>query len=256
MRLIRYMIMICFLGGASLVVNAQHAKDMVVGISAANQLKILVAETCEILLPETSNHNPFFSGWLSTAYGFNALHENDPNNDFFMMSGAHQISLKILRLENYLNNEPLLGFLVADVISGAFIDETNEAILIGSSNLHHHFNWHINDDSQSNIWQYSVDSDWRGRIAVTFILVDNGSYYDSEPFTFIFTNDDFPIGDITDDDQVDINDLTSLANYWLDEACIETACLSSDINQDGFIDLQDFGWIVKNWLILPEMCSL
>jgi serine protease len=56
-------------------------------------------------------------------------------------------------------------------------------------------------------------------------------------------------GDITGDCRVDLADLEILAQHWLEGDCAAANgfCNGADINQSGFVDLEDFATLSVNW---------
>ncbi|MBN2019514.1 MAG: S8 family serine peptidase [Sedimentisphaerales bacterium] len=59
----------------------------------------------------------------------------------------------------------------------------------------------------------------------------------------------FPIaGDFEPDEDVDLADLSTLANYWLTSCTGPEWCNSSDIDQSGLVNFTDFAAFAANWL--------
>jgi len=58
-------------------------------------------------------------------------------------------------------------------------------------------------------------------------------------------------GDFDSNKLVDINDVITLASWWLSSCGIDH-CQAVDIDLDGNIDLEDFADITENWGITVE----
>lgn len=65
------------------------------------------------------------------------------------------------------------------------------------------------------------------------------------------------VGNLNDDDVVDILDLSILINHWL-ESCgaANDWCEGADLNHDGIVNFVDFAILVGNFGDCPEECEL
>ncbi len=248
------LIVLCFCVNVS---HAQHIGDIWVGITDSDQLKVTFVPECEILL--TDSGSTIFPGWTNNIPGFDHIVTYDPNStgEIYPMSGSHDIRLEIVSLTNFVNGDNFQGFHALNNVTFDIADEPGNSIELGSSNLHIHPIFFINNDENNNTWIYSVDPDWVGRVEVTFKLTDSGSYSDSEPFTIVFTNDEYMLADINHDNIVDMHDLAALGAQWDQTGCVlPDWCQGADINQDGQVSTGDLFWLAHKWLDTPEDCSL
>ena len=56
-------------------------------------------------------------------------------------------------------------------------------------------------------------------------------------------------GDVNNDDEINLVDLNTFALYWLEENCnCPDCCEGADLNQSGWVDLQDFALLAGGWL--------
>lgn len=96
-------------------------------------------------------------------------------------------------------------------------------------------------------------SDGSNLLWMTFYIYDESAdadqYLPSEPVTIVFNREPLS-GDLVIDGNVNIDDLTELAHYWLkDDASIENDFYErADSNRDGRVDLFDFALLADNWL--------
>ena len=59
----------------------------------------------------------------------------------------------------------------------------------------------------------------------------------------------YPIGDMTCDCRVDLDDFSILSSRWFDTTCINTNwCDGSDLDMSGSVTVDDFGVFAENWL--------
>lgn len=219
------------------VAMAQHAGDIFVGRSAADQLKNagFPVSLNLIYLPPSDG---ILHGWADNTPGFDRVITDDPDRDLFRMRSGANIFLVIDAIDPALR-----------VIDGSFnvFDDPGEAARLGNENLHTHLIWHIDDrdadfDPEQCLWD------------ATFILHDdNGRHSDSAPFTMSFTN--VPLreadGDFEPDGDVDLDDYRALSVCLSGPAArpapndpevttCETACVNAfDFDADRDVDLRD-----------------
>jgi hypothetical protein len=151
---------------------AQHLDDIIVGRSAAGQLKFEAGlDEVHLLLPV----NPPLSGWTGDEPGFDHLEVNEPDEDFFVLGAGAEVWLEGISLDAALR--------VYRNDLGAAILSPGQQILLGDHLLHTHVIWNISSSDPGFDPGQEV---WSG----TFKLVDKGvtGYAESEPFTLRFTN--------------------------------------------------------------------
>jgi len=232
------------LGAASVLAGgtaqAQHVGDIVVGQSAAGQLKIhpdffVPGDNYAYLAPVV----PPLQGWGDDDPGFDHATVGDPANDIYPLQPGAQIRLMVVSCDPAFR-----------LIDGGFqfLDQPGEQTYLGNQNLHIHNIWNINsDDPQYDpaqcVWHFAC------------VLFDTGStgYATSEPLSFSFTN--VPLreadGDFDQDDGVDLADADAFyeclngpdvlpAPDDPDVADCEVECLNAfDFDEDRDIDLED-----------------
>ncbi|MCG3131577.1 MAG: hypothetical protein FLDDKLPJ_02381 [Phycisphaerae bacterium] len=225
---------------ASLVVPvafAQHADDVFVGRSSADQLKIagFPVNLSLVYLPPSDG---ILHGWADNNPGFDRVITDDPDRDLFRMRSGANVFLVIEAIDPAFR-----------VIDGSFnvFDEPGEAARLGNENLHTHLIWHIDDrdadfDPAQCLWD-----------ATFFLHDDNGRHGDSASFTMSFTN--VPLrdadGDFEPDGDVDLDDhraaVVCLSGPAVrpapddpDVTTCETECVNAfDLDADRDVDLRD-----------------
>ena len=210
-----------------------HA-DLLVGVSAQGQLKLVRDTTEAIFLPESEN--AFLPGWLISDPGFNLLQTGDPNSDRFPIDAGAVVYLNVVEIDN--------GFQAVHPVTFAILDEPNDQIQLGTgTNMHEHLIWHINSDV--------VGGGWIGRLQVTFSLVDlRGNvpqrHSESKAFMMTFTNDPYPLGDIDESYLVELNDLAELADQWLSTCSGPLWCGRVNIDQSQHVDFVDYAILAEH----------
>lgn len=211
-------------------VKAQHMGDVLVGRSAAGQLRIsapgsggYVPEENIKLLPPVMG---LFNGWSDNNPGFDRLVTSDPESDFLTLQSGVQVRIEVVQVDAAFQ---------AISASLAIIDDPGERLLLGGSTLHTHLTWLVNSDHPM------FDPDkvlWRA----TFKLVDTGStgYSPSDPFTFYFATTACTRGDCNDDTVIDALDIQAFVDIVLNPTAMsaEDRC-RADLNQDGLATPED-----------------
>jgi hypothetical protein len=224
-------------------VRAQHAGDVIVGRSAAGQLRIsapgsngYVPDENIKLLPPVSNPPGLFNGWSDNNPGFDRLVTSDPGNDFLTLQSGCQVRIEVVQVDP--------AFLAISA-SFSIIDDPGERILLGGSTLHTHLTWLVNSDHAM------FDPDkvlWRA----TFKLVDTGStgYTPSDLFTFYFATTACTRGDCNDDSVIDALDVQAFVDIVLNPMVMsaEERC-RADVNQDGYATPDDAAAFVDALLL-------
>ena len=205
--------------------------------------KLLALGTLEdeyCLFPVTSQ---FFSGWGDDDPSFTPLAIEDPNDDRLRLQAG--VSMYV----EWINGDA--GLQIVSPLNGQAVNDPGEQMGLGGASFHLHPIWHLNDDPQA--WETSVDPNWVGRVSVTLRLLDRGStgYTPSEPFTLIFTNDPYPVGDLDQSYLTEMPDLAIFSQMWLREPCGDSSwCDGADLNRDGRVDGVDLVSIAMHWLAI------
>lgn len=216
--------------------TAQHAGDVVVGRSAAGQLKIggFIPDENIVLLPEVSG---LFNGWSDNNPGFDRLVTSQPENDFYTLQSGVQVRLEVVQVD------PAFQAVTATL---QIIENPGQRALLGGSTLHTHLTWLINSDHA----QFDpLKVLWRAK----FKLVDTGTtnYTESELFTFYFAIVDCDRGDTNDDGEINALDIASFVDTLLDPSSKspEDRC-RADVNLDGYATIDDVAEFVE--MLLAE----
>ena len=223
-------------------VGAQHTGDVIVGRSAAGQLRVsapgsngYVPDENIKVLPPVSSPPGLFNGWSENNPGFDRLVTSDPGNDFLTLQSGCQIRIEVVQVD------PAFQAISASL---AVIDDPGERLLLGGSTLHTHLTWLINSDHGMFDPQKVL---WRA----TFKLVDTGStgYTASNPFTFYFASTPCTRGDCNGDTVIDALDIQPFIATVLNPiaATAQDRC-RADLNQDGYATLDDTAAFVDQLL--------
>lgn len=211
-------------------VNAQHAGDVLVGRSAANQLRVSPAGSGGYIpdanikvLPPVSG---LFNGFSDNNPGFDHIVADMPGIDFLTLQSGTQVRLELVSVD------PACKAVTA---SFAVIDVPGERALLGGNLLHTHLTWLVQSDDPA---YDPLRVLWRA----TFKLVDTGStgYSESAPFTFYFASVACTRGDCNADTVVNAADIQSFTDIVLSPASKTAAqrC-SADLDKDGYVTLND-----------------
>lgn len=211
-------------------VNAQHAGDVLVGRSAANQLKASPAGSGGYIpdanikvLPAVSG---LFNGFSDNNPGFDRIVADMPGIDFLTLQSGTQVRLELVSVD------PACKAVTATF---AVIDVPGERALLGNQSLHTHLTWLVQSDDPA---YDPLRVLWRA----TFKLVDTGStgYSESAPFTFYFASVACTRGDCNADTVVSAADIQSFTDIVLSPASKTAAqrC-SADLDKDGYVTLND-----------------
>lgn len=214
--------------------QAQHAGDVIVGVSAAGQLKIggFIPDEHVVVLPPVSG---LLQGWANNNPGFDHLVNAEPDNDNYPLQPGAQIRLQALAIDPALR-----------AISPSFviIDAPGESMSLGTNTLHTHPTWHINSQDANFDAMKTL---WRG----TFKLIDQGStaYIESAPFTFYFSNVVCLTADVNDDGVVNGEDIQTFLDVLFNppDATDVERC-AADANRDGYVTIDDVDAFVTTLL--------
>jgi hypothetical protein len=224
---------------ANSVSLAQHAGDVGVGRSAADQMKYK---------PFDPNGTPCFdpsdgiatltfypgsNSWRTDTPGFDANFESDPPHDYYTLQAGASI-----RLVAYEDMEPALRVMYQTQT----IRYAGDYISLGSYVLHRHpvFIVDANDPAYD-----PIRTMWWG----TFTFHDAGStqYAESDPFAIrlcVLDPNSFVVGDVSEDGSVDFGDINPFVGVIV-TAQSDPAALTvrqrceGDINLDGYVDFGD-----------------
>jgi len=149
----------------------QHEGDVIIGRTGSGQLRF-EADLDEIHLLEPVAG--LLQGWAGDEPGFEALAEDEPDEDFFRLGTGAQIWLEAVALDPALRvHNPLNPLLM--------LSAPGDRLPLGDHELHDHVIWHVDPldpafDPGRSIWQG------------TFKLVDTGptGYSDSPLLTLRF----------------------------------------------------------------------
>lgn len=149
----------------------RHEGDVIIGRTGSGQLRF------ETDLDEIRLLDPvagLLTGWAGDEPGFEALTEDEPDEDLFRLGTGAQIRLEAVALDPALRVRNPLNPLM-------MLSSPGDQLLLGDHELHDHVIWHV--DSLDPAFDPSR-SVWQG----TFKLVDTGStgYADSPLFTLRF----------------------------------------------------------------------
>ncbi len=219
--------------GIGQTARAQHAGDVIVGRSAAGQLRVsapgsggYIPDQNIKVLPPVSSPPGLFNGWSDNNPGFDRLTTSDPGNDFLTLQSGCQVRIEVVQVD--------IAFQAISA-SLAVIDDPGERLLLGGSTLHTHLTWLVNSDHPMFDPQKVL---WRA----TFKLVDTGStgYAPSDPFTFYFATTPCTRGDCNNDTMIDALDLQAFVDIVLNPMAMsaEDRC-RADINRDGLATPDD-----------------
>ncbi len=210
------------------VASAQHEGDVIVGRTAAGQLKIggFIPDLNIVVLPPTDPKSPF-NGWSDVEPGFDHLVTSEPQSDWFILQAGAQIRLEVVAVDP--------AFKAVDT-SFNVLDQPGQQTLLGGATLHNHVIWLIDADDPAYDPARTL---WRA----TFKLVDTGStgYAESDPFTFYFANLDCARdGDLNGDGRVNGEDIQAYAAVAFDPpaATAEERC-AADLDRDGLVTSAD-----------------
>ncbi len=227
--------MLSMMAAPALAHDHEHEGDYIVGRTAAGQLTIDGPRCQRILLPAAAG--PLLYGWVDTDPGFDALNDNDPAEDLYVLQSGCSIRLEAVTV-------PVgVRFWSASLTSVA--DAPGERVYLGGSSLHSHPFWHID----SNV--PDIGPDFEDILVFQFRLVDTGStgYAASDVFTVYLTNLPAPQveGDVDGDGHVNAIDLLSLARTFAKSAGDEGFDPRCDFNLDGVVNAIDLLILAHNW---------
>lgn len=217
--------------------SAQHAGDIFVGRSAANQMKygpngfVPDEPTNVVLLPPTSG---LFNGWSDSNPGFDRVVTAVPELDLYTMASGANIYLEIVTIEP--------AFQIYDTSLNLF-DQPGQRPRLGNNALHRHLTWFINSqhpqfDPNKRVW------------TCTFKFVDLGStgYSASAPFVMRFANACNP-SDFNADGRVDGADVQAFVRTLFNPAAASPWLLcAADTDQNSIIDANDIPGFVNRLL--------
>lgn len=149
----------------------EHEGDFIVGRTGANQLALEFDDDEPFVLPSVA----FIpgDGWGSDDPGFNALSEDEPDEDFFQLSGSAQIAVQLV------SKDPDLHVLDDVLFTALMVNPGDQWALPAGASFDDHPFWFIDDADFSEV---GVLFDF------SFTLVDlSGTYSESEVYTAQFT---------------------------------------------------------------------
>lgn len=148
------------------LVSAASAHDTIqVGRSAAGQMVgHLHFDDAFLYLPESVF--PGFEGFAAPDPGWEAVHEDHPDEDLFMLPHSADIAAVLLASDAEMG-----------VWNGSAFVGVGESLLLGHPAFHIH-----------PIWNAFPSAQVGGTYEMTFMLTDlSGQFTDSDPFTLVFS---------------------------------------------------------------------
>ncbi len=101
------------------------------------------------------------------------------------------------------------------------------------------------------IWLPDNDTDLRARSDYSVHFANSGVWDSSKGhniLTGLIPVSEFIKGDFNDDKQVNMSDLTALAENWLASCLGPGWCSFCDLNESGLVDYADFSEMAQNWM--------
>jgi len=148
-----------------------HEGDIVIGRTALGQLAIEADLDHAFPLAPVAT---LIQGWSGHAPGFEALHEDEPDEGFFTLPSGADVLIEVLGID------PGLRIWAHDF--SAFADQPGQTLPLGGADLHRHAIWHIDSTNPA------IGDDWLGTRAAALRLLDAGSSMlsASDPFRLTF----------------------------------------------------------------------
>jgi hypothetical protein len=178
-------------------------------------------------------YNPRYDRYQFGEPGFDTIKADDPNRQ---LQGTPNIDYQIII--ECISITP--GFIAKNSTLGIELNKAGDLINHSAlSDPHLHLEYRAPAPSGATNLQW-----------ITYVIYDNlGNYEPSEFFSIAFVKDPLP-GDLIIEGMVDMNDLTELCYYWLENNGDRSNDYyeRADANRDGSVNLLDFAMLASNWL--------
>lgn len=202
--------------------HAQHAGDILIGMSSDHQLIVTELPLGPLTLPPVSSGALF--GWASNTLGFDGVFTTSPELDLHPVSAGADVYLEVVSIDEGLSFRSFAAF------TSVFADAPGERLRIGGTGSLH---WHPIVFVDGAV----VGSDYWGVKTAEVKLVDLGpaGHEESLPFELAFSVVRPATGDFNADGVVDGNDFL----LWQRSFGEFSDQSNADGNFDGVVDGAD-----------------